>query len=239
MEKIAVVTGGSQGIGHEIVNTFVQNGYFVIFTYYKHKEQAEKLESQYKNQTKCFYLDVKDVVMCQIFIDTVLVQYKRIDCLVNNAGVSLFKLALDCDKNDFDFVMNTNFGGVFNMTKCVLPSMCNQNFGRIINISSIWGQVGASFESLYSASKGAIDSFTKSIAKEMANKNITCNAVSPGIIETKMNQHLTSEEITNFVKDIPAERQGTTKEVANLCLFLANDSGYINGQIIGINGGLN
>lgn len=239
MEKIVVVTGGSKGIGAQIVKTFVENGYFVIFTYFSHKEEAFSIQKKFPYKSKCYFLDVRDYDMCKDFIQSVVSDFKHIDCLINNAGKSMLKLAMDCDQNDFDDIIFTNFKGVFNMTKHILPIMSNQNFGRIINISSIWGQIGASFESLYSASKGAVDSFTKSIAKEMGTKNITCNAVSPGMIETDMNKHLSKEELDMFVQDVPMQRQGTPAEVANLCLYLANDTGYINGQIIGINGGLN
>lgn len=238
MNKVVLITGGSRGIGKEIVKQFAENNYFVIFTYLKNQTLAHSLKNQYKN-IDCYQLDVRDTKACQKLICEIIDKYRHIDCLINNAGVSQFKLAMDCNEEDYNFVMDTNFKGVFNMTSNVLPYMSIQNYGRIINMSSIWGQTGSSFESLYSASKGAIDSFTKSIAKEMAGKNITVNAVSPGMIDTDMNSALTTKEIQDFVSQIPMQRQGRPEEVAKLCLYLANDSGYINGQIVAINGGLN
>ena len=239
MEKIVLISGGAKGIGKQIVKQFATNNYKVIFTYFTSKQSAQILQNQYKNNVECYYLDVKNFSECKALVEKIIKKYKKIDCLVNNAGISQFKLAIDCTENDYNLVMDTNFKGVFNMTTNVLPYMSTQNYGRIINISSIWGQTGASLESLYSASKGAIDSYTKSVAKEMASKNITTNAISPGLIDTEMNSHLSQQEIEQFVSDIPVGRQGTPEEVAKLCLFLAQDSGYINGQIIGINGGLN
>ena len=239
MEKVVLITGGSKGIGKEIVTQFSKNGYIVLFTYFNNKDSAQKICKNLNGKNEAFYLDAKDFNQCKNLIDSIIKKYKKIDVLVNNAGISQFKLAMDCKENDYQLIMDTNFKSVFNMTTNILPYMSEQNFGRIINISSIWGQTGASFESLYSASKGAIDSYTKSIAKEMASKNITTNAISPGMINTQMNNHLTDEEKNSFINEIPVQRQGDPEEVANLCLFLAEDTGYINGQIIGINGGLN
>lgn len=238
MEKIVLITGGAKGIGKQLVKTFLQDGYFVIFTYNTSKAAAEEF-CQKNSNCAAYFLDVKNTQQCQNLVSEIVKKYGKISCLVNNAGISFFSLAMDCSEQDYYKVLDTNFKGVFNMTKSVLPFMSEQDFGRIVNISSIWGQTGACLESLYAASKGAIDAFTKSIAKEMASKNITCNAVSPGIIQTDMNSHLTQSELQDFVKDIPVQRQGTAQEVAALCLYLANDTGYINGQIIGINGGLN
>ena len=240
MDKVVLITGGSKGIGEQIVKEFAKANYKVIFTYYTNQTKANNLVKLLKNyNVECCYLDVKDYDMCKKLIQNIVLKHKKIDCLVNNAGISLYKLAMDCSESDFDLIMNTNFKGVFNMTSNILPFMAENNFGRIINISSIWGQTGASCESLYSASKGAVDSFTKSIAKEMASKNITTNAISPGMIDTEMNNNLSTEEIDLFINEIPVHRQGKPVEIAKLCLYLAEDSGYINGQIIGVNGGLN
>ena len=160
------------------------------------------------------------------------------DILVNNAGISHQGLITETDEIDYDKIIDVNLKGVFNCCKSVTPVMVNQKFGKIINISSMWGQVGASCEVAYSAAKAGVIGLTKALAKELAPSGITVNAIAPGLIETGMNANLTIEEITDFVNEIPLARIGSADEVAAAIYFLASENAdYITGQVLGINGG--
>lgn len=229
--KRALVTGGTRGIGLAVCKLLSENGYSVTALYAggKDLEEAQK----FLPGVGFVKADVAD----EEAVKAVFENFKRLDLLVNNAGVSLYKQVQDTTREEFQRVMDVNMGGAFFCTKYAVKKML-ENGGAIVNISSVWGQTGGSCESVYSASKGALDAFTKALAKELAPSGITVNCVSPGVIDTKMNAHLSEEERAALAEEIPLGRFGTAEEVAQAVLFLAQAK-YITGQILGVNGGFN
>ena len=234
--RTALITGGTRGIGKALVYAFACAGYKVAFCYKK----SDKLASGIINdlQSKGYFVvgfkcDVSKFNEVQELYKNTLSTVGHIDTIVNNAGISHKKLFSDCNSKDLKIVLDNNFVSVFNVTNVFVNDLIKNEFGRIINISSIFGNTGASCESLYSASKGAIDSFTKSLAKELSHSNITVNAVAPGLIDTDMNKNLSQDEIDEFLKSTGQKRVGTPKDVAELVLSLANESaGSITGEIL-------
>ena len=238
----ALITGSSRGIGEQIATLFAQNGYSVAINYNKSKEQAEslvkKLEAQGYN-AKAFCADVSDYCAVNDMISQVESTMGRVDVLVNNAGIAQQKLFCDITDKDFDRMFDVNVKGVFNCTKAVLPSMIREKQGSIINISSMWGQVGASCEVHYSASKAAIIGMTQALAKEVGPSGIRVNCICPGVIETEMNANLDEETIEQLKYDTPLMTIGTPDDVAQLALFLCSDKAkFITGQVVGVNGGM-
>ena len=235
--KTVLVTGGSRGIGKSIAIKFAENNYNVILNYNKSFVDAKKIEDEYTN-VKIFRADVSNVKEVQNMINFANETFGGIDILVNNAGIGCTGLIQDLTFEEWQSVFNVNVNGVFNCTRCVLPDMIAKQKGKIINISSIWGMVGASCEVAYSASKAAIIGFTKALAKEVGPSGITVNSVAPGIIMTDMVNQYSLEEFDEIRNQIPLGEIGSTEDIANSVYFLASDeSKYITGQILSPNGG--
>lgn len=241
MSKTVIVTGASKGIGATTAIHFAERGYNVVINYNNSYQSAKLLTTSLKSrgfsviQIKA---DVSNRMETDLLIKETIDKFGSIDILVNNAGISQIGLIDEIDDYDAQRILDVNLKGVYNCCRSVTPYMVNQKYGRIINITSMWGQVGASCEVAYSASKAGVIGLTKALAKELAPSNITVNAISPGLIETSMNANVSIDDLNSFVEDIPLGRIGNTSDVANAVLFLANDSSdYITGQIIGVNGG--
>ncbi len=240
-EKTLLITGASRGIGAEIAKLFAQNGYNISFCYKKSDIEAKAVEEELKKFNIKVYsqkADLTKINEVKNFVENSIKVFKRIDVLINNAGVSLQKLFIDCDEKDYEYIFDSNFKSMVLTTKFVLPNMLKFKGGKIINISSIWGEIGGSCEVLYSASKSACIGFTKALSKEYGLENIIVNAISPGFILTDMNKNLSENEIEDYKNTLSLNKLGTTQDVAELALFLASKkSDYITGQVIGINGG--
>lgn len=237
LNKVAIVTGGSKGIGASIVKKLSQNGYSVILNYNTSKIEAEKIALTNKN-IHLFNADVSNYFEVQSLVNYAITNFGKIDLLVNNAGIDLIKTINDTSIEDFDNILKTNLYSAFYTSKEVSKYMINQKFGSIINISSIWGLIGASCEMAYSVSKAGLDAMTKSLAKELGPSNIRINSIAPGIIDTDMNKFLNEEEKKSIISEIPLEKIGNVSDISECVLFLANSS-YITGQIIQVNGGWN
>lgn len=236
--KTAVITGSSRGIGKSIAKEFCKNGYFVILNASQSIDELDLTLKEFKEKgysCKAVAADVSNYDEC-----SKLFTYNA-DVLVNNAGISYIGLFSDMKPTDWKKVIDTNLVSVMNCTHIALPYMLKMHNGSIINISSMWGEKGASCEAVYSATKGGINSFTKAMAKEVGPSGIRVNAVSCGVIETKMNACFNEEERQALKEEISLMRFGTPEEVAKLVYFLCDDmnSGYINGQIISVDGGIN
>ncbi len=239
MEKIAIVTGASKGIGREIAKQLAKQGIKVIANYNKSEQQANKLKQELEKENveiDIFKADVSRREEAHKLVQFVLEKYNKIDILINNAGISEYKMFVDETDEDWNRVINTNLYSTFVMSQEVIPNMVSNKSGCIINISSIWGMVGASLEVLYSISKAGINGMTKALAKELGPSNIRVNAIAPGIISTKMNEKLSEKEIENIKEEIPLERIGKPEEIAKCVKWLIEDN-YTTGQIISINGG--
>lgn len=235
--KTVLVTGGSRGIGKSIVQKFAENGYNVILNYLKSEEAAYRLSEKYNN-VKIFKADISNKKQVQEMIDYATSEFKKIDILINNAGISSTGLLQDLSEEELNRIFSVNVNGTFFCTQSVLPQMIARHEGKIINISSVWGLVGASNEVAYSASKAAIIGFTKALAKEVGPSNIRVNCIAPGIVMTDMVSDYTVEEFDDIRSQIPLERIGSTEDISNLAYFLASDEAdYITGQIISPNGG--
>ena len=239
MEKIAIITGASKGIGREIAKQLAESGTKVIAGYNQSEKEAKQLKEELKKQNidiDIIKADITKREQAKKIIQYTLEKYKKIDILINNAGISEYKMYTQETDQDFYKIINTNLYSTFVMTQEVLPSMINNKSGCIINISSIWGCVGASMEVLYSASKAGINGLTKALAKELGPSNIRINAIAPGIINTSMNQKFTKQEIEQIKQEIPLEKIGDPKDIAKCVKWLIEDT-YTTGQIIQINGG--
>lgn len=240
--KIAVVTGASKGIGRAIAKKLAIEGALVVVNYKSDEASAMKVVKEIKEEGGYaikYKADVSKYDEAKSLIEDTVKTFGKIDILVNNAGISKIGLFTDMEECDWDSLINTNLKGMFNTCHTAVKYMIGEKSGSIINISSIWGNVGASCEVIYSASKGGVNSFTKALAKELAPSNIRTNAISPGVIKTTMNNWLTEEEIITLKQDIPMGEFGEQEDVANLACFLCSDeSKYITGQIITLDGGL-
>ena len=239
--KVVFITGSAKGIGKGIATEFAKKGYIVILncknSVNRMMETAKELESYTDVMT--IQCDVSNYTEAKKAVDSIIEKYGKIDVLVNNAGISYIGLFNTMEPSQWQNVINNNLNTVLNCTHSVLQYMVSNHSGTIINISSMWGQLGASCEAVYSATKGAINSFTKALGKELAISGIKVNAISCGAIDTEMNNFLSEEEREDLENEIPAGRFGTTEEVAKLALYLASyDSNYINGQILSIDGGM-
>ena len=242
MSEVALITGGTRGIGKQVALTLSEAGYDVALNYRKESEEIINLKKQIeeKNQ-KCFMTqgDVSNFEDCERFVKEVIEEYGKIDVLVNNAGITNDNLLIRMKKEDFENVVNVNLMGTFYVTKNVIPYMMKARTGRVINISSVVGVVGNAGQTNYAASKAGIIGFTKSLAKEVASRNILVNAIAPGFIETSMTDVLKDEIKEDISKNIPLKRMGNVEDVANVVKFLSSeDSSYITGQVIHVDGGM-
>ena len=242
MNKVAFITGGTRGIGKQIAITLANEGYDIAINYRQENKELEETRNEIKkNNVKC--LAVKGNIAK--FEDTksmatkIIEEFGKIDILVNNAGITKDMLLMRMKPEDFKNVIDVNLIGTFNVTKNVIPYMMKKREGKIINISSVVGISGNAGQTNYSSSKAGIIGFTKSLAKEVASRNILVNAVAPGFIETNMTDVLKQEVKDEIAKNIPLKRMGTPKDVANVVKFLASeDSSYITGQVISVDGGM-
>lgn len=242
MSKVALVTGGSRGIGKAIALELAKNGYDIVVNYRSGNDELDALKKEIENNdVKCLMIkaDVSKLIECEEMTKKVMEELGSIDCLVNNAGITKDNLILRMSEEEFDSVINVNLKGTFNVTKSVSPIMVKQRHGRIINLASVVGVVGNAGQSNYAASKAGIIGFTKSLAKELASRNILVNAIAPGFIDTDMTKVLSDDVKENINKQIPLKRMGTAEEIAKVVNFLASDdSSYITGQVINIDGGM-
>ncbi|ATA72248.1 MULTISPECIES: 3-oxoacyl-[acyl-carrier-protein] reductase [Capnocytophaga] len=240
--KTAIITGASRGIGKGIAEVFASQGANVVFTYSASVEAAQQLEEELKAKgvkAKGFQSNAADFESAQQLADAVLAEFGSIDILVNNAGITKDNLLLRMPEEDFDKVIEVNLKSVFNMTKAVQRAMLKQRRGSIINISSVVGVKGNAGQANYAASKAGMLGFTKSVALELGSRNIRCNAIAPGFIETEMTAVLDPKVVEGWREAIPLKRGGTTVDVANACLFLASDmSAYVTGQVLNVDGGM-
>ena len=242
--KVAIVTGGSRGIGEAIALKFAENGAHVAFSYVSSDEKAKVLEEKLQSfgvKAKAYKSNAADFSDCEKMVNEVIKEFGTVDILVNNAGISKDNLLLRMTAEQWDEVIATNLKSVFNMTKQVIRPMMKSRKGSIINMSSIIGIRGNAGQSSYAASKAGIIGFTKSIAAELGSRNIRCNAIAPGFVETDMTHYLKEGEAAkSFLEKIPLNKFGSADEIANVALFLAGDmSSYVTGQVISVCGGLN
>ena len=239
VNNVVVVTGGSRGIGAEIVKTLANENYKVILNYNNSKEQAEKIQQELLEQGKQIEIikaDVSKKEEAEKLIQFSLNKFNKIDVLINNAGISQEGLFTDVTEEEWQKIINTNLNSVFYCTQQALKYMIQKQQGCIINISSIWGETGASCEVAYSTTKAAINGMTKALAKEVGPSNIRVNAIAPGIIDTDMNKNLTTEELEQIKEEIPLNKIGKAIDIAKCVKWLVEDE-YTTGQIISINGG--
>lgn len=241
-KKLALITGATRGIGKQIAITLAKVGYDIAINYRTQNEDLENTKKEIEAQNvKCIAVkgDVSNFEDTQKFVKEIIEAYGKIDVLVNNAGITKDTLLMRMKKEDFESVINVNLVGTFNVTKNVIPYMAKAHSGRIINISSVVGISGNAGQTNYSASKAGIIGFTKSLAKEVASRNIAVNAVAPGFIQTSMTDVLKDEIKEEITKTIPLNKLGTPQDVANVVKFLASeDSSYITGQVINVDGGM-
>ncbi len=241
MKKTVIITGASKGIGAAMAILFARKGYNVVIGYNESYQLAKMLSSSLSSQgynVVPIKVNVANKLETDILIKEAVYKFGSVDVLINNAGVAFNGLITDTEEFDFDKIFDVDLKGVFNCCKSVTPVMVNQKSGKIINISSMWGQVGASCEVAYSAAKAGVIGLTKALAKELAPSGITVNCIAPGLIDTSMNSNISVEDLNAFVEDIPLGRMGTAEDIAETALFLASEGAdYITGQILGVNGG--
>lgn len=241
-EKIALVTGGSRGIGKAIALKLASLGANVVINYTSKQDEALKTKEEIESLgVKCSILkcDVSNTQESQDMIDEVVKEYGRIDILVNNAGITKDNLLMKMKEEDFDAVIAVNLKGVFNCTKAATKPMMKQRYGKIINMASVVGVAGNAGQANYCASKAGVIGFTKSVAKELASRNININAIAPGFIDTDMTKVLKDDIKESMIKDIPMRKFGTPEDIADLVVFLSSDmSSYITGQVINVDGGM-
>ena len=241
-DKVALITGASRGIGRGIACVFAKNGCSVAFTYNNNKVMADSLKkelSQLNIKVKSYKSDASNFNDSQKLVDEVLKDFGSLDILVNNAGITKDNLLLRMNEQDFNDVIDVNLKSVFNMTKAAQKIFLKNKKGSIINISSVVGVKGNAGQSNYAASKSGIIGFSKSIALELGSRNIRCNVIAPGFIETEMTSNLSEEVINQWRNAIPLKRGGTPLDIGNSCVFLASDlSSYITGQVLHVDGGM-
>jgi 3-oxoacyl-[acyl-carrier protein] reductase len=240
--KTALITGANRGIGKAIALVFAANGADIAFSDLAYNEDSVNLEKEILSKGvkgKGYASDASSFDGSQKLVNDVINDFKKIDILVNNAGITRDNLLLRMTEQDWDLVININLKSMFNLTKAVMKDMIKQRFGVIINMSSVVGIEGNGGQSNYSASKAGIIGFTKSVAQELGSRNIRCNAIAPGFIDTEMTSRLPDDVRKAWIDDIPLKRPGTTDDVANVAVFLASELGaYINGQVISVCGGM-
>ncbi len=239
MEKIAIITGASRGIGREIAKQLAKNNIKIIANYNQSEQEAIQLKQELEKENIIIDIikaDVSKREEAKKLVQFVLKKYKKVDILINNAGISEYKMFLEETDEDWKRVIHTNLYSAFIMSQEVLPNMIHLKDGCIINISSIWGMVGASLEVLYSISKAGLDGMTKALAKELGPSNIRVNSIAPGLINTDMNADLTKDELEQLKKETPLGKIGTPKDIAKCVEWLISDT-FTTGQVISVNGG--
>ena len=240
--KNVIITGASRGIGRGVATVFAKNGANIAFTYLSSATKAKSLENElacFGVKAKGYKSDASNFIAAQELSKSVIEDFGSIDVLVNNAGITKDGLLMRMTENDFNLVMQINMNSVFNMTKAVIKTMMKAKNGSIINMSSVVGVKGNAGQTNYSASKAGIIGFTKSTALELGSRNIRCNAIAPGFIETEMTESLEDDAINNWRNQIPLKRVGDPEDIANVSMFLASDlSSYITGQVINVCGGM-
>ncbi|UGS20244.1 3-oxoacyl-[acyl-carrier-protein] reductase [Flavobacterium cyclinae] len=240
--KVAIITGASRGIGSGIAKVFAEQGANVAFTYSSSVESAMALENELNAlgiKAKGYQSNAADFNEAQKLVDDVIAEFGTIDVLINNAGITKDNLLMRMSEEDFDKVIEINLKSVFNMTKAVQKIMLKNRKGSIVNMSSVVGVKGNAGQANYAASKAGMNGFTKSIALELGSRNIRCNAIAPGFIETEMTAKLNEDVVKGWRDAIPLKRGGTPEDVANVCVFLASDmSAYVTGQVINVDGGM-
>ena len=240
--KVALVTGAGRGIGSAIAKTLAANGAFVIVNYNGSKEKAEAVVEEIKKsgaEAAAVQCDVSDYAACGRMVEELIASYGHIDILVNNAGITRDNLILKMSEEEFDAVLNTNLKGTFHTIRHLSRYFVKQRAGRIINLSSVSGVMGNAGQANYSASKAGVIGLTKSVARELARRGITCNAVAPGYIETEMTAQMPEAAKEAVKQQIPLQRTGTVWDIAEMVAFLASEkASYITGQVISVDGGM-
>lgn len=240
--KTVIITGASRGIGKGIAEVFAAHGANVAFTYSASAESAMALEAALNAtgvKAKGYQSDASDFAQAESFVNAVIEDFGTVDVLINNAGITKDNLLMRMSEEDFDKVIDVNLKSVFNMTKAIQKTFLKQRSGSIINMSSVVGVKGNAGQANYAASKAGVIGFTKSVALELGSRNIRCNAIAPGFIETEMTAKLNADVVQGWRDSIPLKRGGTTEDVANACLFLASDmSAYVTGQVLNVDGGM-
>ncbi|TRZ45235.1 3-oxoacyl-[acyl-carrier-protein] reductase [Robertkochia solimangrovi] len=240
--KTAIITGASRGIGRGIAQIFGQQGANVAFTYSSSEAPALELEKELTDmgvKAKAYKSDAANFEQAQALVDDVVKEFGAIDILINNAGITKDNLLMRISEEDFDKVIEVNLKSVFNMTKAAQRTMLKQRKGSIINMSSVVGVKGNAGQTNYAASKAGIIGFSKSVALELGSRNIRCNVIAPGFIETEMTAKLDEKVVQGWRDNIPLKRGGNPEDIANACVFLGSDmSAYITGQVINVDGGM-
>ena len=238
--KIVLISGASRGIGRQTAIYLAKNGYTVIANYNKSEKVALSLQNELKKENifiDIFKADISNSIEINKMVSYVLNKYKKIDILINNAGISQTKLFTDITDEDWNLMINTNLYSCFKLSQSCIPNMVHNKTGCIINLSSMWGLVGSSCESLYSITKAGIDAMTKSLAKELGPSGIRVNSIAPGFINTDMNKIYSKEDVQNIIDDTPLEKIGDPIDISKCIKWLIEDN-FTTGQIISINGGL-
>ena len=240
--KVVIITGASRGIGKGIAKTFAENGANVAFTFSSSVASAQELEKELSAlgvTAKGYQSNAADFNEAEKLVNDVLADFGTIDVLINNAGITKDNLLMRMSEEDFDAVIDINLKSVFNMTKAVQRTMLKNRKGSIINMSSVVGVKGNAGQANYAASKAGLIGFSKSVALELGSRNIRCNVIAPGFIETEMTEKLDPKAVEAWRAGIPLKRGGTPEDIANACLFLASDlSNYITGQVLSVDGGM-
>lgn len=240
--KTVIITGASRGIGRGIAESFAKNGANVAFTYSSSVASAQELENELNAlgiKAKGYQSNAANFAEAQTFVDAVLADFGNVDVLINNAGITKDNLLMRMSEEDYDQVIEVNLKSVFNMTKAIQKTFLKNRAGSIINMSSVVGVKGNAGQTNYAASKAGVIGFTKSVALELGSRNIRCNAIAPGFIETEMTAKLNPDVVKGWSDAIPLKRGGSTEDVANACLFFASDmSAYVTGQVLNVDGGM-
>ena len=241
--KTAIITGASRGIGKGIAEKYAEQGCNIAFSFASSVDKAnaleEELSSKYGVKVKGFQSNAADFDSSQKLVDDVVAEFGRIDILINNAGITRDNLLMRMSEDQWDEVMNVNLKSVFNLTKASLRTFLKQKSGSIINMSSVVGVMGNAGQGNYAASKAGIIGFSKSMAKELGSRNIRCNVITPGFIETEMTADLGEDALKKWTDGIPLKRGGTPDDVANACIYLGSDmSTYVSGQVLSVCGGM-
>ncbi len=244
-KRVALITGASRGIGKKVAEKFAKQGYNLVLNYVSENTNIEELTNELKKEAnqeiEILFIkgNVIDFTSCEQLVKKAIEKFGKIDVLVNNAGITKDNLLMRMKEEEFDSVIEVNLKGTFNMTKNVVPYMMKKRYGKIVNISSVVGVSGNSGQCNYAASKAGIIGFTKSLAKELASRNILANCIAPGFIETDMTNVLSDTIKEQIEGQIPLKKMGTAREVANAVYFLANEENtYITGQVLNVDGGM-